>query len=333
MDHTVQRLIQRSSFHIVTDLVPLVRMIKAMSLALSAKAKERLAWMDAYRITRNAAAICQRFGIPLRTFWYWRSRYDPFELTSLEDRSRRPHRAPARTPWTAERAVLRLKREHPRWGMAKLALVLRRREITVAPMTCWRICKRHALIVRYRTRKRRPPKPRVNWAEVRIPGDLVQVDVKHVPWCGRRVYQYTAIDVRSKWRSLALHRHADMRTTVRFLSHLRTTAPFPMRMVQTDNGPEFQSRVTAWLRFHGIRHVFSHAHRPQENAYVERSHRTDEEEFWSVGPHGATFPELRSYLARYVAMYNTERPHWGLNGKTPIQALASYSLSEPCKMS
>lgn len=334
MDPVLQRLIRSSSFHLTTDLAPLVRMAKIMSLVLSAKARERLAWMDAHRITPNAAAIAERFGIPLRTFWYWRSRYDPWDLRSLEERSRKPHRSPRRTSRTMERALLALKREHPRWGVAKLQLVLARRGIAISPMTCWRILTRHARIIPYRTRKHRPPKPRLNWAEVRLPGDLLQLDVKYGrEGSGHRVYQYTAIDVITKWRHLEVHRHADMRTTIQFLTTVLRIAPCTVRLIQTDNGSEFGRSVTTWLRGHGIRHVFSHAHRPQENAYVERSHRTDEEEFWSQGSHGTTFADLRAALAAYLRMYNEERPHWGLQGKTPMEALASYSLPEPCKMS
>lgn len=315
------------SFHIVTDLAPLIRMLKVMSLVLSPKARLRLAWMDEYRRTPSAVEVCRRFGVPIRTFWYWKSRYDPWDLTSLEDRSRRPHRSPRRTSRTMERALLVLKQEHPRWGVAKLQLILARRGISMSAMTCWRILKRHARIIPYRTRKHRAPKPRVNWAEVRSPGDLLQVDTKHAGWCGRKVRQYTVIDVVSKWRHLEVHRQADQATTIRFLTVVLATAPMTIRMVQTDNGSEFGSQVTAWLRARGIRHVFSHKHRPQENAYVERSHRTDEEEFWSLGSHGTTFAELRTHLAQYLMMYNTERPHWGLDGKTPTEALTQFSLT------
>lgn len=333
MDHAVDRLIRRSSFHIVTDLAPLVRMATIMSLVLSPRAKRRLAWMDEYRRMPNTAEVCRRFGIPLRTFWYWRKRYDPWDLVTLEDRSRRPHRSPRRTTRSVEHAVLALQREHPRWGVAKLRLVLARRGTTVSTMTYWRILKRHARIVPYRTRKHRPPKPRVNLAEVRLPGDLLQLDVKYGrDGVGHRVYQYTIIDVVTKWRHLEVHRHADMATTVRFLAIVLHIAPFSVRCIQTDNGGEFGRTVTAWLRSNGIRHVFSHKHRPQENAYVERSHRTDEEEFWSLGGHGTTFGDLRTALATYCRMYNEERPHWGLGGKTPAEALASY-IPEPCNMS
>jgi hypothetical protein len=56
------------SFHINRDLAPLVRMIRIMNRNLSAEARGRLAWMDAYRECGNAALVCRLFAVPLRTF-------------------------------------------------------------------------------------------------------------------------------------------------------------------------------------------------------------------------------------------------------------------------
>lgn len=320
------------SFHIINDLAPLVHMIKAMSLTLTPKARQRLAWMDAYRECQNAARICRHFSIPLRTFWRWRKRYDPWDLKSLEDGSRKPKHFPRRTPWPVEQRVLALKAAHVRWGKEKLALVLERQGTHLSGKTCWRILKRHSRIVRYRTRKRKPLKPRVDWAEVRVPGDLVQVDAKYVSLNGMRLFQYTAIDVVSRFRHAEIHYALDQATTIRFLESVRQTASFKTRVVQTDNGSEFGKQVSAFLRTKGIRHVFSHVRRPQENAYVERSHRIDEEEFWSLGPFGTTVAELRSRFSLYLTQYNTERPSWALQGRTPVDVLADYHL-QPCHMS
>jgi transposase InsO family protein len=95
-------------------------------------------------------------------------------------------------------------------------------------------------------------------------------------------------------------------------------------MVQTDNGKEFGKTVTKWLREHKIKHVFSHKARPVENAYVERSHRTDEKEFYSLGSYGKTIAEFREHFSQYMAMYNELRPYWGLRGLTPQQFLTEY---------
>lgn len=314
------------SFHVVSDLTALSHMLKIMNRTLSEKARVRLKWMDAFRECGNAAQVCRHFSIPLRTFWRWKRRYDPWDLKSLEDRSRKPKRSPRKTPWDAERTVLELKRAHPRWGASKLALLLRRRGgERLSTMTVWRILKRHGLSIRYRTRKRKPPKPRVDWTQVRLPGDLMEVDTKYVSLHGRRLFQYTAIDVVSRWRHAEVHPELDMATSIQFLERAFSLAPFRPALIQTDNGHEFGRAVTAWLRESGVRHVFSRKARPVENGHVERSHRTDEEEFWSVGGHGPTVEDLRQDFAAYIAMYNNERPHWALGGKTPTEALAAYS--------
>lgn len=283
----------------------------------------------------NAAQVCRHFGIPRRTFWLWKRRYDPFDLPSLECRSRRPTSSPKRTSHAIEVVVLSVKRKHPRSGKEKIAFVVRQQGIVISGKTVWKILDRHRLIVPYWTRKRRSSKPRLNRAEMHVPRDLVEVDTKYVSLHGRQLYQYTLIDAKSRWRYADIHPTSDidMKTTIAFLTNALKRSPAPFRVVQTDNGHEFGRAVSRWLGDRHIRHVFTHKVRPQENGLVERSHRIDEEEFYSMGWNRSTLTELRENFAKYMQMYNTERPHWGLNGLTPQQYLANYSLSKPCQMS
>jgi hypothetical protein len=73
--------------------------------------------MDFYYRSRNVARTCRHFGISRQTFYRWRRRYDPQDLTTLESRSHRPHRRRQPT-WPAALAeqVLALPRQFPRWG-------------------------------------------------------------------------------------------------------------------------------------------------------------------------------------------------------------------------
>ena len=282
--------------------------------------------MDMYRECGNAALVCRHFGIAPKTFWRWKKRYDPWELKSLENKSRRPKGMPRKTPWEVERRVLKLKREHPRWGREKLAYYLKKHEnVVLSSRTCGRILKRHELVVPYKTRKRKPPKPRIDWSKVHVPGDLIQVDTKFLSMHGKRFYQYTLIDVVSRWRYVDHSWNKDMKTTNKFLQNAQKAADFTFRTMQTDNGSEFGQSVTKWCKDHDIHHVFTHKRRPTENAYVERSHRTDEEEFYSLEPTGPTLQSLKDRYQEFLTMYNTKRPHWGLKGLTPQEALAKYS--------
>jgi transposase-like protein len=84
---------------------------------LSREARVRLAWMDFYRGCHNVAHTCRHFGISRQTFYRWRGRYDPYDLTTLEERSHCPRRRRQPTwSFSLEEKVLTLRLQFPRWG-------------------------------------------------------------------------------------------------------------------------------------------------------------------------------------------------------------------------
>ena len=68
---------------------------------------------------------CRYFGISRQTFYRWKKRYNPRDLTSLEERSHKPKhlRRPTWSPQLAQ-AVLELREQYPRWGKDKLVVLL-----------------------------------------------------------------------------------------------------------------------------------------------------------------------------------------------------------------
>ena len=85
---------------------------------ISRLAKARLKWLDHYRgHGENAALTCRYFGISRQTLYRWKRRYNPRDLTSLEERSHRPRRVRQPT-WSRELAlaVLHLREQYPRLG-------------------------------------------------------------------------------------------------------------------------------------------------------------------------------------------------------------------------
>ena len=103
--------------------------------------------------------------------------------------------------------------------------------------------------------------------------------------------------------------------------------------VLTDNGAEAASRgnveghpVERLLGELGIKHRYTRPYRPQTNGKVERFWRTLNEELLE-GTTFETAEELREELALYLLYYNTARPHQGLGGKTPLQALQDLSTN------
>src|SRR4030043_48411 len=73
---------------------------------ISKPTAQRLKWMDHSAAHGNARLTCRYFGISAQTFYRWKRRYDPYNLTTLEEESRRPRRV--RGPETSEPVVERI---------------------------------------------------------------------------------------------------------------------------------------------------------------------------------------------------------------------------------
>lgn len=104
--------------------------------------------------------------------------------------------------------------------------------------------------------------------------------------------------------------------------------PFRPTFLQTDNGLEFQKRFHLFVTAQGMKHHYVHKSTPNENAVIERSFRTDEEEFFFFRYKGAQhYDDLRAQFASFLTFYNTQRPHLGIKLKTPLEVV-SYVLGD-----
>ena len=61
--------------------------------------------------------------------------------------------------------------------------------------------------------------------------------------------------------------------------------------------------------------------------YVERSHRTDDDEFWLAKELSPETEELRIQVKKWQQEYNTERPHQALGYLTPDEFYDKVSSS------
>ena len=95
--------------------------------------------MDHYAEHRNARLTCRHFDISPQTFYRWKRRFDPYDLTTLEDGSRRPDRVrQPQTPSAIVERILGLRTRYPRWGKDKLVVLLQREGIRVSTSTVGR---------------------------------------------------------------------------------------------------------------------------------------------------------------------------------------------------
>jgi transposase InsO family protein len=110
---------------------------------MSPEAAKRLRWFDYFDRCQNARQTCRYFGISAQTFYRWKNRFDPYDLTTLEAVSRRPHRV--RQPQTEVKVVeriLELRQKYPRWGKDKLVVLLSKQGIRVSTSTVGRVMNR-----------------------------------------------------------------------------------------------------------------------------------------------------------------------------------------------
>lgn len=147
----------------------------------------------------------------------------------------------------------------------------------------------------------------------KIPGERVQMDVCKI---ANNLYQYTAIDDCTRYKVLALYNRRTVTNTVTFLEQVIKRMPFPIQRLQTDRGQGFFAYVVQEylqkkkVKFRPIKPLSPHL-----NGKVERSQRTDLDEFYS-----STDPkdqELQSKLMIWEEYYNKHRSHSSLHGRTP----------------
>jgi transposase InsO family protein len=113
---------------------------------------------------------------------------------------------------------------------------------------------------------------------------------------------------------------------------VREVFPYPLEHVLTDNGSEFMRHSDEELRHLHKVHWHTYPKTPKMNAHAERFNRTLQEEFLDYHEELLVEPtEFNRALIPWLLWYNGERPHWGLNLKSPVQFLMEQNPKE-CKM-
>jgi len=277
---------------------------------------------------KDMAKICP---FSERALKYWLAAYRKYGLEGLQNKSTRPKTHPRETPIRIKERIIELRRERKQCAL-KLQWDLEEEGIKIHYRTIGKILKVEGLTRRYRTKK-------IRWKYVRVPlkkGELMEIDVKYVPdrIKGRRYYQFTAIDCASRWRYLQAYEDESTFLAIKFLKELVRVADFKIQSVKTDNGSCFTNRYQGYYKSdlpfprphafdkvcqeNNIVHYLIDPGKPQQNPFVERSHREDQK-FYEQNQF-KSFEELKYKLRIWNLEYNNTK-HCGLNGLTPNQAL------------
>lgn len=128
---------------------------------------------------------------------------------------------------------------------------------------------------------------------------------------------------------LRIYPRCNQNTAIQFLDYLLAKLPFPVEVIQTDNGVEFATQFHYHVLDRGIRHVYIKPRTPRLNGKVERSHRIDAEEFYRMLD-GVVIDQAELFnhkLQEWEDFYNYNRPHGSLGGQTPYERLKQKTQS------
>ena len=293
----------------------------------------------------NVAATARAFGITRPVV------YDILAKAAggdLKDGSKRPLRQPRKTPEDIEERVIAAK-NLTHLGPKRLSLYLAKYEgLQLSWATIRNVLRRnrHRLTTPMPRRRQGSARPFVDWYNAK-PFEVVQVDLKyirdqkalskeqiaHLDRHGIPNFQWGALDVNSRFKLVAYSRERSWTNGLCFylwvLAWLRShgvTAPIAFTV---DHGEEFGGK--SWFKVQELRKLISgfgcrliqnHKGHPEENAHLERSHRTDDEEFYIPRVlRITTEQQLLDEAMGYMYYYNNVREHSALGYRTPFQAL------------
>mgnify|MGYP001409230248 CR=1 FL=1 len=268
---------------------------------------------------------------------------------NLKDRSKVPKNQPGKTPPAIEDKVIESKNK-TRLGPARLSRYLKKYDrLSIPAGTIRHILSRNKARINYRgfrPRRRKDKREFVDWYSAK-PFEIVQVDLKyirdhkalshaqiiHLDRYNIPNYQWSALDVNSRFKLIGYSREKSWTNGLCWylwvISWLRSHGVKSTIVFTVDNGEEFGGK--SWMKVKelrkliggfGCRLIQNHKGHCEENAHLERSHLTDDEEFYI--PRALEIKseaDLLSQAMGYIYYYNNVREHSSLNYQTPFSYL------------
>ena len=290
-----------------------------------------------YLAGETPRSISGAVGVSPASIYKWLRRFKAAGIAGLAGRSSRPRqlRAPTLRAKTDQVEVLRRYRM-PMW---KIALQTGLSRSTVA-----RVCKRLGLS----RLKALDPKPAIVRYEKDKPGDMIHIDIKkpgRIDGVGHRItgdrtgqsnkrgtgweYLHLAVDDHSRLAYSEILPDETRKSCIRFLINaLRFFRAHGVKVcrVMTGNGVSFRShRYRNALRLLKIKHKRTRPYTPQTNGKAERFVQTSLRE-WAYAKTYTSSEQRTAELLPFLRHYNYHRPHFGINGNTPISRLNVNNL-------
>ena len=151
----------------------------------------------------------------------------------------------------------------------------------------------------------------------------IQIDVDEYHEHDMRWYHFSAIHIDTRWAWARAYSQRTVENAIDFLMRIRASLPIGLTFdaIQVDGGGEFMQDFAIYCKKEGVMLIVNRPYTPTQNCYVERLHRTCDEEMYQVRRFPNTLSNINEELEDYIELYNFYRPHAGIDYKTPHKKL------------
>lgn len=321
-------------------------------------ALHKLSVLELAQSLGNVTEACRQRGVSRTQFYEYKRRFQTHGIEGLKDLPPIHKTHPFTTPPETVKRILALSLEHPGWGCIKLSSMLKLEEINVSSPTIQNILIKNNMGSKYERLLKLEEKAaqkaieltpeqvaqiekynpcfRERRVESSRPGELLSQDTFYVGTLKGvgRVYLHAVVDTYSSFAFGFLHTSKQPEAAAAVLHN--DVLPFykskelAIQALLTDNGREFCGKDThpyeIYLALNDIEHRRTKVRKPQTNGFVERFNRTVLEEFFRTAFRTKLYESVQALqedLDKWLAHYNTERPHLGYRnmGRRPIETI------------
>ena len=287
---------------------------------LTHELKTKIHAVETYRNGNSIDYVCRKYHISRISLWRWDKKYD-VTPESLMDKSHRPiSRHPNAHTDEEIKWIKDLIRRNPHITLCELWIKLKiNKGYNRHIVSLYRVLKKIGFY----------NQPLISGTSKCVPNECKENNLPEET----RFYQYTCIDEASRERFLYWYDEHTPANTVNFIKRCIDYYKYKPEEIQTDNGTEFTYNKERIKALHPMdefcmnNNIYHHKIRPRTPRYngnVERSHRNDNERFYSF----LSFYSLEDLIkqgTKYLKRSNNI-PIQVLNYLTPIEIRQNYSI-------
>lgn len=163
------------------------------------------------------------------------------------------------------------------------------------------------------------------------PGQLFEVDVKHLPGINHTYYGFCAIDVFTKQARVHISQSISSAHAAIAWKKIVQKLGLP-EAVLSDNGSENFGAFSELVGTQATIHYLARPHTPKDKPHIERFIGTLEKECIQWGGYASNLAEQQDIVNQWLKKYHSYRPHQTLGYLTPDEFFATLNCEEDSSM-